>query len=218
MTNAARRRAGVIAAFLGVGAIALGSIVAAVAYTGNRGEPYSPLNHWVSELGQVGVSELSTVFNLGLVVGGASFAAFMALLAASSVGRLRWAWGTIGVVAGVAGLFVGVFPMNLPDFHALAALTFFNLGWIAVGITTFDLLRRRDPRFPRWLGIVAGLTIAAFIGFLVSLRLDTNLADDPLGAPPVRPDFWIVPTLEWAVIAGILAWSLLVGLSWWRSR
>jgi hypothetical membrane protein len=217
MSERMRTRIGTTAAFLGIVAIAIGSVAAALAYAGSRGEPYSPLNHWVSELGELGVSTLALVFNLGLVVGGLGYAVFMALLAASSRGRARWAWGAIGVIAGVAGLLVGVFPMNDIAPHALAALTFFNLGWIAVGLATLDLLRRRDPRFPGWLGMVALVTVLAFVAFLVSLQVDPYLAEEQLGAPPARPDLWAAPALEWLVILGILAWTGLVAWCWRRA-
>jgi hypothetical membrane protein len=218
MSAAIRARIGTSAGILGALVILGASVAAALAYSGTKGEAYSFLNHWVSELGEVGVSELSIVFNLGLIVGGFAFAVFMTMLASSGTGRLRFGYGVIGVIAGIAGLFVGVFPMgNIPQ-HRVAALTFFNLGWIAVALASLDFVRRPDGRFPRWLSVVGGLTVAAFIGFLASVRLDTILADNPLGVPPVRPELWIVPTLEWAVIVGILAWTLLVALAWRRAR
>ena len=53
-------------------------------------------------------------------------------LAATRTGRLRYLYGALGAVAGLAGAGVGVFPMNELGTHALVALTFFNLGWIVV--------------------------------------------------------------------------------------
>lgn len=217
MNARTRTRIGTTAAFVGVAAIVVTSVISAIAYRGTGGEAYNPLNHWVSELGEPGVSALAPVFNVGLIIGGLGFAVFMAMLAATSDGRSRWLWGPIGVAAGIAGLLVGVFPMDRPVAHALSALTFFNLGWIAVGLATLDRLRRRDPRFPGWLGVVAGLTVLVFVAFLVSLQVDPHLADDRLGSPAVRPSPWIVPTLEWAVIAGILAWTALAAWCWTRA-
>ena len=65
------------------------SVVTALAYTGSKGQPYSPLNHWVSELGEVGVSELASVFNVGLIIGGLCFAVFMPSSAGRGAERLR---------------------------------------------------------------------------------------------------------------------------------
>ena len=57
---------------------------------GTQHEPFSPLNHWISELGEVGVSRLAAVFNVGLVVGGICYALFMLAFAATRRGLLPW--------------------------------------------------------------------------------------------------------------------------------
>lgn len=211
-----RARVGIAAAWIGTGAIALGSLLAAVAYGGRAGEAYSPVNHFVSELGEPGVSALAAVFNAGLMVGGAGFVVFMAMLACSLDGRLRWLWGPVGVAAGVGGFLVGVFPMDHIAQHTSAAMAFFNLGWIAVALASLDIARRRDPRFPRWLALVGLATVAAFIGFLVEVSRVPPSAGHILASPADRPAFWLLTTLEWAVIVGILAWTFLTATTWWR--
>lgn len=205
------------AGLVGSTVLAAASIVTAVAYRGSAGESYSPLNHWVSELGQIGVSSLSTVFNTGLVVGGVLFAFFMLGLAGSARGRLRHVYGAVGLLAGIAGAGVGIFPMNHIGVHALVALAFFNLGWIAVGLASIDFVRNPDVRFPRWLAVLGAATVVAFIAFLVSLKTEGLLDDAGLSAPAVRRAFWIVPTLEWATIVGIVAWVFLTAWTWRRA-
>ena len=217
VTAGARMRIGTTAGMAGAIAILAGSVAAAIAYTGKAGEAYSPLHHFVSELGEPGVSALGPEFNVGLIVGGIGFAVFMAMLASSTTGAPRVAYGVVGVIAGIAGFFVGVFPMNFTAQHGLAAMTFFNLGWIAVALASIDFVRRRDPRFPRRLAVVGGLTVLAFIAFLVSIRVDPIIAESSLGTPVERPTVWIVPALEWAVIAGILLWTFLVAWTWRRA-
>jgi hypothetical membrane protein len=206
---------GSLAGIIGSATIALASLITAIAYSGSNGEAYSPLNHWVSELGEMGVSQLALLFNFALIVGGALFVVFMVALAATRDGLLRYSYGAFGVVAGIGGLFVGVFPMNNLDLHGIAALTFFNLGWLAVGLASIDFLRQPDRRFPRWLVIIGGLTVAAFVAFLAVLL--PLLSGDGLAAPDVRPDVWIVPILEWAVLIGILAWVFATGWTWLRA-
>jgi hypothetical membrane protein len=205
------------AGLVGVAAITGSSVVAALAYSGTSGEPFSPLNHWVSELGEVGVSELAWVFNVGLMVGGTCFVVFMLGLAATRTGWLRFGYGLIGAVTGVAGSLVGVFPMNVIGAHQLAAFAFFNLGWIAVGIASVDFVRRPEARFPRWLAVLGVLTVAAFIAFMQSLRTDPSFGEDVLAAPIDRPGIWMVTALEWAVIIGILAWTLAASVTWLRA-
>lgn len=201
---------GPVAGMVGALAITFGSVAAALAYRGSEGEAYSPLNHWISELGQLGVSSLAMIFNVGLMVGGACLALFMLGLAASRTGRLRYAFGPIGAISGIAGIFVGIAPMNYIGPHTIAAQTFFNLGWIAVGLASIDFLRHPDPRFPRGLSLLGGLTVAAFISFLIVFYQP----DTTTGHPPFR----LVMTLEWLVLAGMIAWVFLASWRWLRAR
>ena len=204
------------AGIVSAGAIGVGSVVTAVVYRGADGEPYNPLNHFVSELGELAHSELARVFNVSLIVGGVCFAVFMSGFAASRPGSLRLLAGGIGVVAGIGGSFVGVFPMGYVPHHGLAAMTFFNLGWIAVGLASVDFVVHRDPRFPRGLAIVGLACVAAFIGFLRELDASTD-ASGGVANPAIRPDVWALPTLEWLTIIGIVGWVMLVGASWLRA-
>lgn len=209
-------RAALVAGLGGPIFMAVASLITALAYHGTAGEAYSPLNHWVSELGEVGVSELATVFNVGLMVGGACFVVLMAGLGWLRGGRLAVLYASIGMVSGIAGFFVGVFPMNKLDLHTIAAQSFFNLGWIAVALASFDFVRRRDRRFPRWLSWLGAATVVAFLGFLAAYY--GLLGDSSLGPAAGRPAVSIVATLEWAVIIGIMAWAFGVAFSWWRTE
>ncbi|MDL2336091.1 MAG: DUF998 domain-containing protein, partial [Chloroflexota bacterium] len=117
-----------------VGPLVLGtaSLVTAVTYRGTADEGFSPFNHWVSELGEVGVSDMPAVFNAGLMVGGVCFVLLMVGLAMLRGGPLSLLYGLIGIVSGIAGVLVGIYPMNFPGQHTIVAQAFFNLGWIAV--------------------------------------------------------------------------------------
>jgi hypothetical membrane protein len=207
-------RAGVLA-FL---AIAAGCAWGAVGYVGTAGEPYSPLNHWISELGQLSVAAHAGVFNLMLVVGAASFIVFVVGLWLTGPSRLRWVFGPVGSLAGVGGILVGLFPMDHPDQHVLAASTFFNLGWIFVALASIAFVRNREARFPVWLAGVGAASVVAFIAFLVSLRTDDFARQRMASDGPIvgRPDVWVAPILEWATLAGIMAWVLLTSVTWWR--
>jgi hypothetical membrane protein len=221
VTAEGRRSIGRIAATAGIvsfWAVVPGVVVAWQGYSGTRGEPYSPLNHWISELGQVGVSARAPVFNLALVAAGIGFLLFIVGMALTSPSRLRWAFGPIGALAGIGGALVGIFPMNHPTEHVLAASTFFNLGWIAVALASITFLRFQDERFPRWLVGVGTAAVVAFIAFLVSLRVDeySRARMAATGAIEGRPDVWVAPILEWAVLVGIMVWTLLAGMTWRR--
>jgi hypothetical protein len=159
------------------------------------------------------------VFNIALVLAGTGFLVFIAGMALTSPSRLRWAFGPIGATAGIGGAFVGLYPMNHPTEHVIAASTFFNLGWIAVALASITFLRFPDQRFPRWLVGVGAATVVAFVAFLVSLRVDEFSRTRMAATGPItgRPDVWIAPILEWSVLAGIMAWTLLAGMTWRRA-
>jgi len=50
---------------------------AAIPYRGHEGEPYSFARHFVSELGEIGVSDGSMLFNVGLILAGFFYIPFM---------------------------------------------------------------------------------------------------------------------------------------------
>lgn len=202
---------------LAFGLIAVGCVVAAIGYTGTAGEPYSPLNHWISELGQVGVSARASVFNACIVLGGLAFVAFVLGLWLTSPSRLRWAFGPVGVLAGLGGAMVGVFPMNHPTQHVAAASVFFNLGWVFVLLASLAFVRHREPRHPVWLAGVGAVPVVMFIAFIVSLAVDPFSRQRMGSTGPItgRPDIWIAPTLEWAALVSLMAWVLLVSIAWW---
>ena len=198
----------------GASVVGLAAIATALVYRGRDGQPYSPLNHWVSELGEIGVSDLAAVFNLGLVVAGICFSFFMVALGWTRRSSLALLYMPVGAATGVAGFFGGVFPLNQLDQHSNAALGFFGVGWIAVGLASVDIYRRPERRFPRWLAAVGALTVLAFVGFLVVLAPLLN--ETGLAPPAVRPDAWIVTSLEWAALIGIVLWVFVTAATWWR--
>jgi hypothetical membrane protein len=183
-------------------------LVTAVAYAGPAGEPYSPLNHFISELGEIAVSRLAWVFNLSLVAGGAGLGLFLVLLGRRLTARTRTAFLAFGAVAGVSGTLVGVFPMDYHVIHRVVADLFFMTGWIVAGTFSLWLVSARRAGFPRWLaaiGPVVGTISLAFIA-VYSTYHPTN----PDAAVIDRPDIWAVPVLEWASLLSLLAWFVCV--------
>ena len=117
--------------FIGPLIITIGSLLTAFAYTGKLGEPYSFLNHFISELGEVGVSEWALVFNVSLFVGGLCITGFM-LGAARLFNNLYGViFGFLGLVTGISGSLVGAFPMNNLDAHIVVAMWFFRAALVS---------------------------------------------------------------------------------------
>lgn len=198
-----------IAGWVGSVTILVGSIITALLYTGSKGEAYSPLNHWVSELGQVSVSRAAIVFNISLIIGGVCFAIFMVGVASQLQGWFSRSFSVIGVLAGVAGIFVGVFSMdNLPP-HAFAACSLFLAVLLLVGSFSFYVACSRPTLFPGWLVIPGLVTIVGIVGCMMSVG---SFSIEALAAPKNRLPVWNVAIFEWIAICGLLAWVFLVAL------
>jgi hypothetical membrane protein len=204
-----------IAGWLGSAITVAVSVAAAVVYSGRQGEAYSPLDHFISELGEPGVSTLAPLFDVGLIVAGACLAVFMIGLAAHVPGFYRYGIAFFGGVAGVAGALVGVFPMDHRDVHGFVALTFFQTAWIGVGLFTLYVLVRAPERFPRWLAIPGSVTVVVFVAFLLDTAIERPAGGSALTPPDVRPDPWAMPTLEWATLIAIVIWVSIVAARLW---
>ena len=189
-------------------------LATAAAYRGSQRQPYSPLNHWVSELGEEGVSRRAGVFNAGAIVGGICLAGFMSSLGAVRRGRLARHSSRIGVAGGVAGALVGAFPMNRIVPHAITSVSFFNLTALAIALASVDFARRPDARFgPTQAGVGLAST-AAFIAFaIVAAEAIATQGIAALEAPIVRQRVSLLTTLEWASLIGIMAWVLATAIA-----
>lgn len=193
----------------------LGSLISALAFRGKCGEPFSPLNHFISELGEVGVSRLAWVFNLGLILSGLCLIPACVSLGLLMPGILP----KIGMVAGgmmAAGLaLVGINPMNNLGPHVKAALTFFRGGLLMVLFFSLAIVFQPQTEmvFPRGYslaGLPAILTFGAFLLLMGNADMENSDPLQPLEEN--RPKIWIMPIIEWLIFLTIVAWYLLIGL------
>jgi hypothetical membrane protein len=187
-------------------------------YTGRSGEKYSPLNHFVSELGEVGVSRAAGFFNGGLIAAGALFIPFMIGLGFS----IENAWAKLGMIAGlwtaVWLMLIGIFPMDKLQQHIIAALSFFDGGLATITLFTMGIWlqpagRENFPRSMVWIGLACILVNIAFIAFNPRPTADVKVSDylrpDPLKP---RPRIWLMPILEWLVVLLNTLWYLSTAL------
>jgi hypothetical membrane protein len=199
------------AGFIGVAVVVIASTVSAAAYTGAAGEPYSPTNHFVSELGELRESEMAMVFNAGLMVGGAGLLLFVAGMAGARGGNLALASVAVGGLGAVAGILVGVLPVDAGLPHLVFASVFFVLSSIAIGLFTLDIGLRPDDRFPLWLVVPGIVAVAGSLAFVLYLAF----AGREALAPPIeRPAILLITTLEWLTLIGILVWVGVIATRW----
>lgn len=200
----------------GVLIVVIGATVSAGVYRGKQGQKYSPFNHYISELGELGVSRFAGVFNLSLILAG------LALIPASiSLGLILSGWlATLGLFAGVASavslMLVGVFPMNRIKPHGKAAMMYFRAGLVM--ILMFNLAIFLQPAdaivLPRLWGLAGLPAVAAFASFLILIYRATKQVEHPLGTADFsRPKFWPMAIVEWLVFITVLLWIILIAMA-----
>lgn len=201
---------------LGVGVIVAGQLIAALAYRGRLGEAYSPFNHFVSELGERGVSQAAWAFNGGLLLGGPLLCVFMLALARRMRLLPGLAFGALGLACGLSGTLVGATPMDdlLP--HIAWARRFFNTGFAAMLFFTLVALVGRWG-IARRLAAPGLIATAAFAAFLAIPQPLGELGGDILASVGARlaaprPLLWMPAVFEWLAVLAVLGWVLAVVL------
>jgi hypothetical membrane protein len=199
----------------GVIVFIVSAVVTGLAYVGKAGEPFSPLNHYVSELGEIKHSELSVVFNSGIAIGGICLAILLIEVGRRIGGRRGLVIQGLGLLAGVSGAFVGVVTMDQKDAHLLVSGTFFLALAASVGLATLWMGR---PSFPRRTAatLLGWLTVIASVIFFVLIRVE---GPGPGGAADVnapRPAIALDYVVEWLAFAGILGWVTVSARTIWN--
>ncbi len=193
-----------------------GAIISAVVYTGTSGERYSPLNHFISELGEVGVSRLAWLFNGALILSGLLLAPCCLAIGIIIPGWLSKAGMAAGIGASTALALVGVFPMNRLKPHIIVSQMYFRLGLVMSVLFTLAIAAQSGPvpiisRAVAWYGLPAILAYAAFIiyGAIVFRRtknseLEVNFTN--------RPRLWPLAILEWMIFLTTVLWFAAIAL------
>ena len=184
-----------------------------IGYIGTAGESYSFLNHYISELGQVGVSHLAPLFNTGLILGGfvsVVFVVGLAMYLKSTVADIAMG---VGVFSGISCSLVGFFPMNNLHIHTIVATCFFVSGMLMVVIFSVAIARQKEAKISKLLSITGVVVAGVFIAFMVDAFVTGHGAGHgPLGVISTRPHIWWRTILEWSVFFAIVGWILLISI------
>jgi hypothetical membrane protein len=196
--------------------VILASVIAAIVYSGKRNERYSIFNHFISELGEVGVSRAAPIFNGGLIAGGLVILPFVIGLGLA----IENIWAKLGMLAGiwstVSCSLVGIFPMNNLEPHRKVSASFFRSGllyllFFSLGIFFQPAGHIAVPRYAVIFGLVGVLCYSAFLYKMTknsdSAHLSENLDPEVI---PERPRFWVLATLEWSIFFSTMGWFLCV--------
>jgi hypothetical membrane protein len=200
-----------IAGLLGCLLSIAGVLIAGTAYRGRQGERYSILNHFISELGERGVSKRAWAFNWGLILCG-----LLLLPATINLGlTLPGLWAKFGIVFGVITALslslVGVYSMDRLKPHGIVAVTFFRAGLLMVFFFTlaFGFQPVDYQIYPRALALVGVPALLALATFLVLMGKASKTKDQPLEPEErKRPRVWRMAISEWAIFVTIVFWFL----------
>ena len=202
-----------VCGFLGPAVLVFGSLITAIPYRGKEGESYSIMNHFISELGEVGVSTLAPVFNASLIIGGLILVVYVVGLGMYIHTWKAYVATAFGILSCVSCSLLGFFPTNNPSIHDVFAYSFFYNGLVATILFTLGIIFDKENKVSRWLALPAILTVACFVSFLVipeaaSLTRMQTLHPDQF----TRPDIWPTTILEWSVFISGIAWFVFTSI------
>ncbi|MBN2153558.1 MAG: DUF998 domain-containing protein [Candidatus Lokiarchaeota archaeon] len=197
-------------------AMVAGVALSTVKFTGMRQEPYSILNHFISELGDPRFAPRKTLFATTLVTSGALMLPF-AIGIGLAIGTLLSgivAW--IGIFCAITCCMIGFVPEHKEKAHLAVASCFF-LG-IAVLMTFFTIAISIQPvaMYPAWVIWATVAVLAVVASFIVDTVLlpKSELARTtrPWDWPNGRPKFWRNPFLEWCSFFAMITWISLIAI------
>ncbi|MBW6465106.1 MAG: DUF998 domain-containing protein [Brevefilum sp.] len=173
------------------------------------------MNHFISELGEIGVSRLAWVFNFCLILSGLCLIPACISLGLILPGFLAKVGMIAGVVTAMGLSLVGGFPMNNLKPHGTAAITFFRGGLLMV-LAFSVAIALQNPQnilLPRIYSLAGLPAILAFGSFLWMMGKSSTDEEEPLQPKDDgRPKIWLMAMVEWAIFLTIVAWFLLIAL------
>ena len=103
----------------------LGSLITALLYCGPNGQPYSILNYFMSDLGNLDLSAGHDIFNGALIISGLMYLPFMLGIGKYLGTKFGRSASIVGIIASIGAIGVGISPENFLLTHIIVADTFF---------------------------------------------------------------------------------------------
>jgi len=197
-----------ICGFLGIAIPSICTLIPAIFYESILGDKYSIMRFFISELGDVGISQLAAVFNWGMIIGGIPMTIFIFRLGLRFKTKLGYISGGVGIFASLNFLLVGVFPVDLYlEAHLITAMFNFYGGMLMIilfSITIFLDKKGTLPKYVGWLGIGVAVIFTVFLFLPLNNIPDGEFSLEPLLVP--RPNIWWLPFFEWLVFFATFLW------------
>ncbi len=205
--------------FLGSGIVLLSMFITAIMYRGPSGQIFNPLNHFISELGYIGVSNFSWLFNIGIFVGGLVLACFMWGLSDKVKTRILEISSLVGILACVFGSLIGIFPMNTVNTHIVIAMAFFISSTITIILFSIGIYIDPESILPKALVWYGGIVVVIFVLFLFNpfdisaVNFTGSFTQENISnLDNFRPGIWNLAILEWLSVLSIITWIIIVSI------
>lgn len=186
-------------------------ILAAIPYVGQQGEAYSVFNHFISELGSTKFSVNHFVYNNGIIISSLGFGLFTLGLGAYSNTKISRIAMTIGVIASVLCIGVGLVPEDNRIPHLILAVSFFSSMALSTTIFSWSIWKEEHNPFPRHTAIHGFMIPIAFVLFM-SMPKELMVTKRDAGSLFDRPEIWWLPFLEWIIFVTLTSWILVVSI------
>jgi hypothetical membrane protein len=197
--------------FLGIGIIGITSLITALFFTDQIGDPYSPIRFFISELGGPKVSQLAWVFNWGLIIGGIPITLFMFGLGIRFKSWFGYIACILGIFTSINCMLVGVFPWDTYlEQHIVTAMSFFYGGMFTVLLFSIVILFDKKHVISSGFSALGLLVASTFALFLFAPRGNSNFSifEENYSRPAI---LWSA-IFEWSVYFAILIWIGLISL------
>lgn len=164
-------------------------------------------------MGEVGVSRLSWVFNLSLVITGLCLLSACVSLGLILPGLLAKIGIAFGVVCSLSLSLVGVFPMNKIEPHAFAAMTYFRAGLVMVALFSLAIVFQPGSEviISRWYAMAGLPPLLSFTAFLILARVNSQKESAALEVEETeREEVSLIVVAEWAIFITLVVWFNLI--------
>jgi len=197
-----------LAGTIGCLVVGIGLLASATHYTSPEG--YSPINHFISELGLAKNSSMADVFNHSLMTGGILLM-FFSIGLGNFIGKGNLAkFATItGMISTLSFSAIGYYTAETWIAHIVAASVFFAGAMITIVLFSISIWKNRQSGLHPFLSI-QGMFIAAlyFVALIWPKELLLQSVTDTENF--VRPAIWILSILEWSYCLMICFWIIMV--------
>jgi hypothetical membrane protein len=197
-------------------AVIIGITLSAIHFEPGTG--YSPLNHFISELGKKSAGKFSDVFNLCLMAGGVLLTLFTLSLGLSM--RQKWVARIatcIGILATLSFSMVGYYSADSWTAHKIAAIVFFSGAMVATNLFGYVIYKYNTVR---WHKTIAIQSCIITLVYLLIFCWPKDLMVEAVKHPDqfIRPVYWDLTILEWIYSTCICNWIFTTATAYLLSK